>query len=135
MDVHEDADYGINPKRPAAKLKQVIFSSKILSPCFSWNNMHGLIILNTEKLNFKRIHTLFLECHEIHLPCFEPYIYENHMITAICVPANLQKLGANKISGIEYYILVRKNLHSTSKHLLWWNQDGAQGNRIFVWNS
>jgi len=22
MDVHEDADYGINPKRPAAKLKK-----------------------------------------------------------------------------------------------------------------
>jgi len=30
MDVHKDADYSINPKRPAAKFKEVIIRSNMI---------------------------------------------------------------------------------------------------------
>lgn len=52
------------------------------------NNLHNYHLIG--EIHFKRVHTLFLECHEIHLPCFEPCIYENHMTMAICVPVDLQ---------------------------------------------
>lgn len=82
MDVYKDADYSINPKRPAAKFETGNF--QIL------DRVHHYWQLT---LIFKRFHTLFLECHEIHLPCFEPYIYENHMIMAIYVPAKWYRIS------------------------------------------
>lgn len=63
----------------------------MLSKQFTVNNLHGLATRQLKgETHFKRVHTLFLECHEIHLPCFEPYIDGNYKTTAICVPVNLQ---------------------------------------------
>lgn len=57
----------------------------MLSKQFTVNNLHGLATRQLKgETHFKRVHTLFLECHEIHLPCFEPYIDGNYKNGNLC---------------------------------------------------